>query len=262
MSESEKKEYPKYDISHSRISTMLRCPMMYYYKYVEGIKTPLTGSLARGRAVHRALESYWGKRLEGVSLSMEQVVTQAAEAFDEEAQECDFQEDENPGKLKDQAVALTGLYLDQVAPGINPAMVEQAIVFPIELVDGRVITGYSILDLIDVEGAIHDNKNFSKTPSMEEADKNLQLTMYAAAYRHEMGTEESSVILDCLIAKTKPEAIKLVSTRTQADIDDWRKIVSGVYQHIESGIFYPNPTNMMCGPKNCKFFGFCRRKAS
>ena len=50
--------------SASQISTYLRCPMVYFYRYIKGLKRPATGHLHLGTAFHYAQEINYKQKID------------------------------------------------------------------------------------------------------------------------------------------------------------------------------------------------------
>lgn len=251
----------KYDLSASRIGTFMSCPAMYYFRYIDGIRSLPTPPLARGKAVHAGAELHGRRRIEArtnpsIIPSLEEVLDFVSETFDKESELTDFGEDD-PGFFKDQCIALAKSFVETVAPTFEPAMVEQTLYFSIMTPIGPVRL-IAILDNIDLDGNIRDLKCYAKTPTQSDVQKNVQLSIYSMAYRSEMAMEEASVNLDVLVTKKEIEAITLSSKRNQQDLDICAKTIAGVWMQIQAGNFYPNVDTYRCSPKMCPYFYHCQ----
>src|ERR1039457_5494706 len=113
-------------LSVSQIKMYLRCPLQYRYRYIDGIKIPPTGSLLLGKSNHSALEGNYRQKIESKQdLPMEQVSDMFADSWESQVKETVFQEDEKSGETKDDGVNLIIAYHNQVAPSIQPKLVEK-----------------------------------------------------------------------------------------------------------------------------------------
>ncbi|MDK2464138.1 MAG: PD-(D/E)XK nuclease family protein [Candidatus Korarchaeota archaeon] len=231
-------------LSVTQLRMYLRCPLQYYFRYICGLKIPPTGDITLGRTVHAALEENYRQKVETHrDLPLEQVYDIFSERWDEEAQLTLFQEDEKPGRLKDEGIRLLSTYHTNVAPKVQPVSVEQEF-----LIDTGVtqlpLKGY--IDLIDDQGTIIDHKTTKRSYPQDAAEKDLQLTAYALAYRALHGHPERALRLDVLVRTKQPKIQHLEATRTEADIDRFLRLAEQVERAITTGIFYPNE-NFMCG---------------
>lgn len=115
-----------------------------------------------------------------------------------------------------------------------------------------------ILDLIEEDGTIVDNKFFAKTPSCDSADSDIQLTTYALGYRLQTGKIEKGLHIDAMIKLKTPKYVRLETTRSNADLRWHLKMVEELGQQIHSGLLPPNPTGWWCSPKWCGYYEKCK----
>jgi putative RecB family exonuclease len=222
----------------------LRCPLQYYFRYVCGLKMPPTGDMTLGRTVHGALEDIYRQKIEsGQDLPLDRVCDSFSDRWENEAQLTLFQGDESAGHLKDEGVRLLGVYHSTVAPTVQPAEVEREF-----LVDTGAtelpLKGY--IDLIDSNGTIIDHKTTKRSFPQDAAQKDLQLTAYAMAYRQLYGQPENGLRLDALVRNKQPKVQQLATARSQADVDRFLRLAGQVERAIKAEAFYPSD-NYMCG---------------
>ncbi len=250
---------PKSYISISQIQSYLRCPAQYCLRYVKGITMPPTRALTVGKVVHSAIEQNYKQKMQsGLDLPLDVVKDLAATEFDRQALFTDWGEDD-PGKAKDEAIALATLYHQEVAPTIMPVAVELRVEVEFENVDYNLL---GFIDLIDQDGYIRDTKTASRTPSEDEADKSLQLTTYYLAYQINFGRDPAGVKLDYLVSTKTPKYVQLQPKRkrTQADVDRLLRLIGQVAAAISAGHFYPNPTSFLYSEKNCQYWHHCQKE--
>jgi CRISPR/Cas system-associated exonuclease Cas4 (RecB family) len=242
-----------FPLSVTQLRMYLRCPLQYFFRYACGLKAPPDGGLVLGRAVHSALrENYRQKMGSREDLPVSDLTDVFSDRWEREIQEAEFRPDEKPGELKDQGVGLLRLYREKVAPKVQPLEVEER--FLIEP-DGirRPITGY--IDLIDDQGFIIDHKTSKRSYPADSAEKDLQLTAYAMAYRSVYNQNEKGVRMDVMVRSKKPKIQQLEGTRSQADIDRFLRLAKHVEHSIDAEIYYPNE-NYTCGI--CGYADMCK----
>ncbi len=241
-------------LSPSQIRLFLDCSAKYMFRYIFGIRVPIRSYFIRGRAIHKGIEHNYRQKIEShEDIGLAEVQEAAAAEFESMLAEAVWDEDEDPGKIKDTTIELVSLYHNEVAPNIQPVTAEQF--FTIDLGE---YTLKGVIDLIDDGGNIRDTKSRGRTPSQREADESLQLTAYAMAYRELTGKKEQSVMLDNLVElKRGPKYVQLQSQRNEQDIRRFKNIANAVFGAIKGGAFCPNPNSMMCSEKNCNFWKIC-----
>jgi CRISPR/Cas system-associated exonuclease Cas4 (RecB family) len=246
---------PKEYISVSQINQYLRCPAQYMYRYERGIILPPKTPLTKGKCVHKGIEVNFSQKMDTFDdLKLSDIQDVVSTEFEVQKAETEW-EDNDPGKVKDETISLSTLYHKEVAPTIQPLMIEEKVEVDF---DGIKLLGF--IDVVDSEGYIRDTKTASKAPSPGEADKSLQLTAYSAAYRALNGFEETGVKLDYLIQNKTPKTVTLEAKRNQKDIDRFTSIMSSVARAIENQIYYPNPTGFMCSDKMCGYWNLCHKE--
>lgn len=204
--------------------------------------------LLLGRATHEAVETnYRQKLLTETDLPIEQVVDAFSDAYDREVSDIE-DPDEDTGKAKDQGVGLTKLYQRQVAPTVQPEMVEEPVAFE---VNGIPYSGY--IDLV-ADNRIRDLKTTNRTPPREAPGRTHQLVGYALGYRHATGKIEDGVQLDYLIRTKKPGYLPITGTVDDHAIASYAQVVTQVSTAIEQGTFLPN--GLIGNPPACSWCGF------
>jgi len=231
-------------ISVTQLKGYLRCPLQYFFRYSCGIKVPPTGDLILGRAVHNALKENYRQKLQSFEdLPLSDITDIFSQYWEKESEEADFREEDDRGRLKDQGISLIKAYQETVSPKVQPLEVERG--FLVEAGDGLLpLKGY--IDLIDDQGIIIDHKTSKKSYAADAAEKDLQLTAYALAYRSIYGEPESGVRLDVMVKNKTPKIQQLPATRSEQDIERFRRIAGNVLRGISGEVYYPNES-YMCG---------------
>lgn len=241
-------------LSVTQLRMYLRCPLQYKFRYVDGLKIPPTSALCLGRSVHGALEdNYTQKLVTRQDLSITHLTDIFSDNWEQQAQEILFEEDEKPGKIKDQGIGMLRVYHHEVAPKVYPVYVEHGFELPIPGTD-RTLKGY--IDLVDEDGVIVDHKTTKRAMQERTVATDLQLTAYAFAYRGLEGRDEAGLRFDVMVRTKNPKIQQLRATRTQQDIDRFLQLLRQVNRAIETGLFYPNE-NFMC--PSCGYRDMCAK---
>lgn len=228
-------------LSFTQLSTLMRCPRQYDFRYRQRLPMPTNGTLLQGRLYHSVVERNYRQKVQsGVDLEEGELVDQYIEWFDEAVriEDVDF-EGQDPPALKDQGVELIRLYAREIAPAVQPAAVEKP--FRISLGDGFPYDLTGRWDVIDAEGVIIDNKVYAKTPSQADVDADLQLTVYALAYRLRFQEEEAGLRIDAAVKTKEPKAAPLATTRTNAECRWLLRMIEEAVCAIDQGVRYPSP---------------------
>lgn len=242
---------PQSYLSVSQVQKYLSCPRAYFHKYFEGLEERKSGSLAVGVSFHHTLENFnRRKRDTGETLASEELEETFEKSWDQQTPEVEWK-DEDPAEEKQRGLLLAKAYIEEFGEQLKPQGIEAD--FEIEIVSGIPFRG--VIDIIEEDGSIRDFKTARKTPPKDQADKSLQLTAYAAAFRTLIGCKEKAASLDYAISlKTGPKILRLETEITEARIDRLRDTVYQVANAIEQEIF---PRNEGVNCKNCSFRDYC-----
>jgi RecB family exonuclease len=208
-----------------------------------------------GTAMHRAIEAnnrYKAEHQEDMPADDVQEVW--AQAWNEAAEQTAFEDGENAGEIKDEGVRALELYMQEIAPTISPILIEH--VFEIGLDDSYTLKG--IIDCVDQNNLIIDNKTTKRTPSGDPTQGNLQLVAYAIAHREILGITESGVRLDYIVRTKTPKVISF----SGGPCDDLAikrglKLISATARAIRLGVYMPNPNNFTCSSTGCGYWDIC-----
>src|ERR1022692_2362767 len=143
------------------------CSARWWYKYGLGLPDPKGSSLVRGIVVHRMAEIYLRTKFAGAAPEVDEIFD---DVWSETSAEGSFQPGEDLDKLKAQTATLARMYLDEVAPEIEPAVIcgEPAIELRVAgEIGGVKVRG--ILDLLDSHGCIRDLKTAARVQQIQDA---------------------------------------------------------------------------------------------
>ena len=249
---------PSEHISASQINTYLRCPAQYFFRYVRGIKIPPSSALTRGKCDHAGVEHNYRQKIESrQDVSVNEVTEYVAAEFEALQDETQFEPDEVPGQVKDVTVTLAKAYHVELAPKIQPILVEQEILLPIEPY-GILLKGY--VDLVDDKLWVRDTKTSMRSPAPAEIDKSLQLSAYAYSLQKITGEMPKGVALDYVVATKVPKVVVLEGTRNEQQINRFVNTAARVGRAISEGCFYPSEHNFLCSPEKCGYWELCHKE--
>lgn len=244
----------KNHMSVTQMKMYLRCPLQYQFRYIDGLKIPPVSAMTLGKSIHSALEVNYSQKIKSkVDLKIEQVIDAFSDYWNQKSKETIFEKDEKPGEVKDDGIKLINVYHNQISPTIQPKLVEKE--FELEFSNvPYTLKGY--IDLVDIDRVIIDHKTTKRSMVESDVATDIQLTCYALAYRSILGDQEKELRFDVIVRNKTPKIQQIPTTRTQADIDRFLKILAYVSKAIKEGIFYPSP-NFLCG--SCGYSGLCKR---
>ena len=222
-------------LSGSSLNTFLRCAKQWEYAYVYRFKRPPKLRMVTGTAGHKGLEVHLiEKRDTHKDAPLSVALDAYSDSFDEEVKEAEAPKNE-AAEWKDKGIRSVKLWHKEVAPTIQPALVEEPISF---VINGQPYTG--TLDLADVDDVIIDHKFPNKTPS--NADNYLvNLVGYAIGFRQKTGRVEEMVRLDNIVQLKTPKYVRIASDGPVTDkaILAFADTVSIAVRQINAGLFPP-----------------------
>lgn len=234
--------------SFSSLSTFLRCPMQYYFRYCEGIKAPPAVALLEGSAGHKGNEANYKQKIDTrKDLPVDDVLDAVSTEFDARAPEVEDWEGQKKGEVKDGIVKLMRLVHKVHYPTVQPVECEKEYVVEVQ---GSTLKVYR--DLKDEAGYIRDSKFVKRARSQGDADKDLQLTIYSYCDRTD------KVAFDCFVKGKTNKVAVVESRRTNEDWTRLERMVPALLTAIESGSFYPcDPASWSHSPDYCGYWNIC-----
>ena len=255
-------------LSASSVATYLRCPKQWEFAYIHKERRPPTIKQALGIASHDAYDfDMTAKLATGENLPMALVLDAFSDGYDtmwREGFSKVKEEDEKPGEAKDQQVRVIRKYRKDLAPLIEPIMVEQD--FMIE-VDGQLYSG--TLDLASVDRTLVDPDTMRETIKVRDWKNTAQkpsdtsryvfgMIGYALGFRALTGTMEDEVQLDYLVRyKAKEPGYFPVSSGgpvSARSVEGFSNTLLEVRDSITKGSFFPaglqNGACSWCGFKS------------
>ena len=244
-------------LSATQINMFLRCERQWYYRYVQGIRIPPPGAVILGGAYHDGVEHAYRVRMEEGELpSAEDCQDVFRAAFDqhiEEEEEIDWGDD-HPGVLIDRGVELVKLYVDNVAPQVDPVAVEAGFSLPYEIP----VIGF--IDLVADEGgskSIIEHKTSRRRGGLDRYG--LQMGIYRIALEKDWGLSVGEARVHQALTTAKPDInVESVPIEAESMID---LVVGTMIQKINLGIFAPTGVGTWaCSEKWCGYYKLCHER--
>ena len=251
-------------LSHSHVSSYIRCPMVTYWRYEKNVKAPPASAMSFGSCTHKALEHNFNQKVYSKQDVPVSVVTDVfRDAWKEAAPQTvfDAEKDEKPDEFLDQGTVLLAKYHKEHSPHIQPALVETKFSITLPGV-AREVIGY--IDLIDDKEVIIDHKTSKMSPNVLTLAKDMQLTLYRMAYRTKYGHNPGGLRYDYLVRKSSkrfgfsaeihPMPVQRGESHEYALIETFKTVADS----IRLKKYYPNTTGFMCSPTSCGYWSRCQ----
>jgi putative RecB family exonuclease len=236
-------------LSPSSLNTFLDCAMRWYYSRVLLLPETRGSALGLGTAVHTALLGNLAQKIETkLDLPEEGVRATFIEALTQELDTMVLAEDEDVDELKASGEAMVRIFMDRIAPTIEPAAVE----LPVEGVIGGVpVRGF--VDIRAVDGTVIDLKTAKRKPAGITPAHLVQVATYS--------------MLDPL-ASNDVRIVTLTKTRTVDASSSSATLLPGDKRYVESlysiardqmgaGVYAPNRSSFLCSRRHCSFWRRC-----
>jgi len=236
--------------SFSSLSTYIRCPLQYMFRYVEGIKTPPAIAMARGSAGHKGLETNYKQKITTrKDLPVDTVLDAVRDTFTQIEPLIQDWEDQKPGQVKDNVIKRVRKYQEDFAPDIQPVECEKEFILNIGKHKMKLYR-----DLKDENNTIRDSKFSDKARSQSQTDNDLQGTIYTFV------DSTPNFAFDCV---TTNGVKTTVGKRTQQQWDQLvniyiPRIIRNIEMSTENGNFMPcDPASWAHTPKFCGYWNIC-----
>jgi len=236
-------------LSPSQTRTLITCAAKWYFKYLRGLPESVDGGLALGRSVHQAVEQAmkW-KRITKHDMELAKVHAAFIRSWKKELETAELRSDENSTEIEAMGETLVAIYMREVAPGIEPALVEHDVSGSI---GGVRVVGR--LDLLDTKGTIIDTKTTGKTPTEVDSDQIFQ----TATYTRLLPAATGRVRVDSLVKLKTPKVVQLETEITEADVRFVESMYPLARDVIQAGLYMPNRACRLCSKKYCSFWRAC-----
>ena len=236
-------------LSHYKIDDYLTCPLKYKYVHILRVPVLRDQAVAYGAALHRAVQAYNNRRLQGQTMSSQELI----DAFEAHwVNEGFISREHEEARLREGRDALTQFHA--FAEGVEPpTFVEKRFRFQI---GQDTVTGFlDRVDERDGEVAIIDYKSSmvrDRKEAGKEARESQQLALYALAYRESIGRLADRVELHFL---TPGGVVVGRALKGEKELDRATDRIRAAATGIRAGLFQATPSPWVCG--FCAFRTIC-----
>jgi putative RecB family exonuclease len=250
-------------LSFSSVNTFQSCPLRWYFKYVLGLPvTTISSSLVFGSALHASVQYHFEQLLVGrQSTDLEALVSVYQDAWESYIdKKILFPKGEDCQTLANLAVRLLQAFLksDFAHPkGVILGVEEElrGVVMPgcpelVARVDLLIDTG--------AELAVSDFKTSRNTWSEGKVDDGApQLLLYSELVKP-IAEGRPVKLSFAVLTKAKFPTLTVHDVPLEVQqVERTKRIVERVWQAIQAGHFYPNPSPMNCS--TCSYRGPCQK---
>jgi hypothetical protein len=255
----------------------LRCGMMYWYRYGEGIKTPPGVALVEGGSHHSVFDLNNKFKIKvGRDKTAKSLAGRFADTFSTRQKEIPKADWKWTGEKKDNVIKrgklLQTQYANQLAPLITPEFTEKYMTMRVGTVD--------VVGIIDIGGKWKANKKYgvergrglmdykvvAKAMSRGELENMVSLSFY--------GWSCLTLMPKLDLSKNPPDVGFIMLKKLVDPVIQWqtvplaiqrvkwfRRVVLSVADSISRGAFpVCDPTSWCCSPRFCGYYGRCKGK--
>lgn len=242
----------------SAINMFLKCGKQWFFRYVDGIKTPPSAALTVGSAVDAAItRNFILKKEKGEDSPLEEVLDTYSTDFEIRAGDTEWGEDDR-GVQKDVGAQCLTIHHKEIAPHIKPVAVQEAFVIETD-------AGYNLggtLDVVDAEDFCRDSKTAKAKYDDDAISRAVQPALYDFAFETLRGRSAKGFAYDVMIKPTKtlPARSQVVKGTVTAGDREWLfGAIEQMHKAILAGVALPAPDGAWwCSAKWCGYWNICK----
>lgn len=250
-------------INQTILNAWTMCPERVRRRWIEGEIIP-PGIAARiGSGVHKGAEvNHFAKIISGKDEPLDVIQDAARDGYMKSIQEgVFFAPDEAASARKqlaegvDTTVTLAGLYGENIAPKVQPAIVEKTITMAVDSLD---IPFIGTVDVYTVDKWMPDLKTAARSWPESRAHSSFQMTLYNELIAHETGEYPDKLSIEVLVKTKQPKTQSIETSRKPEDFAVMVKRAQLMMQMIRAGIFPgADPSHWSCAPAYCGYYWTC-----
>ena len=234
-------------LSHYQLDDYLTCPLKY--KYVHLLRLPVLQhhTVVYGRAVHAAIEAYYRRRLEGKAMTVKELLSTFEASWTGEGF---LSREHEERRLTAGREALKRFHKEEKRK-VLPTYVEKE--FSFVLGNDRIVGRWDLVYEHGGEIGIADVKTSeirSQEKAQERVKENLQLSIYALAYREVFGK-----IPDWVELRFLESGLVARDKRSESDLEKTVAKIKELSAGIRSRDFIAKPAYQSC--RTCAYKDIC-----
>jgi DNA helicase II / ATP-dependent DNA helicase PcrA len=249
---------PKEYISYSQIRLYQTCPKKYYYTYIQEIKSPVTDKIFLGTLFHSIVEFYLKEKISKREPGKEDLLKRFEEKFQEYQKNQEIAWNIPEAETRKRGLAFVRYFLKEIAPEIDPLMVEKELVVALPELDVKL---KGIIDLVETDFSITDFKTTTaKWSKTRIKDSYLQMQIYRYIFEKSFGDVITHLRFRIIYAKgmTGIKDQKVSVKASDLDTSKMLDIIKYVVDNIRNEAFYKNE-NYTCS--YCEYKDLCRKES-
>jgi putative RecB family exonuclease len=240
-------------LSASGVNEYVECSLLYRFGRIDRLPMEfIAAELEYGTVIHKVLEEFYRAKMVGekrLLKDLHQLFKALWKKTTAERPDIQYQEGQSAEMLSMLGVdLLTVWYTRLQEDNFQVIGVEEAFSFNLPEIPAPIIGAIDLVEE-DESGAliITDFKTSSRAYSVDEVDRNQQLTVYQMAMkRNGHAGHEIFLKFDCLIKTQKPKFESYWTTRSEVDEIRMERKIRQVWSGISKGIFIPNDVSWKC----------------
>lgn len=262
-------EQPIILIRASSLADLFDCPARWEARHVLGMRSPMSGAAALGKAVHASTAAFDQSAIDGAGITADEAAAAAVDAIHRPDEAVAWDDDLRPAAAETIALALHRRYCRDVAP----AQTYRAVEVQCDRLD---ITDLGIA-LAGTVDRVHVNDEGAGITDLKTGKAAVAAdgTVSTKGHAYQLGVYELLAQAASGLAITAPAQIVGMQTgkteRAQrvavAPVHDARSILLGdehlpgalqmASRIVRSGSFYGNPRSLMCSAAYCPRHATC-----
>lgn len=240
----------------SAINMFLKCPRQYMFRYMMNLRLPPKSALTMGKAFDAAVTVNFSQKIVSkTDLPVSDVADAFVTAFNKDAPQTVWDEDD-PGKLKDQGVAMAKVFHEKAAPKIQPVTVQES--FRLETDAGYALGG--TFDIVQEGHVVRDQKTSKAEYSPDAVSQEIQPAVYSFAYEAKHGVRPDFAY-DVITKHKEPRYQEVVGRVSETQTEQLFEAIGLMHSQIERGEFqYAPPGAWWCSKTWCGWWHLCKGK--
>jgi putative RecB family exonuclease len=245
--------------SHSKLGTFEQCPLKYKFRYIDKIIPEIEKSIEAhlGDVVHSTLEWLYRQVYYGKIPPLDEVIIYYIKNWEEKYKPeiIIVKSDLTPKDYLNQGIQFLIDYYNINKPfDDNTLEVEKEIMINLDEQGKYKIWGFIDRLVHDIEKGIyeiHDYKTNNTAPEKDHPEKDRQLALYSIAIKEIYGRDKEVYLIWHYLAHNK----KLVSKRTNEQLEQLKRDILELIKEIESTNIFPHNKSALCNW--CRYKNFC-----
>jgi putative RecB family exonuclease len=240
-------------LSASGVNEYVECSLLYRFGRIDRLPMEFVAAeLEFGTVIHKVLEEFYRAKMIGekrLLKDLHELFRALWKKTTAERSDIQYQEGQSAEMLSMLGVDLITVWHRKLQEdNFQVIAVEEAFSFNLPGISAPIIGAIDLVEE-DESGAliITDFKTSGRSYSIDEVDRNQQLTVYQMAIKRN-GHDGHEILLkfDCLIKTKSLRSESYWTTRSETDEIRMERKIRQVWSGISKGIFIPNDTSWKC----------------